>query len=156
MTRECSLPVAAVRLSLPHPALPSADWGDAFDTATDAPTARTALERMMNQGGGWPARLLAVRNMLGRLVGLKAATFSIGGETGFPVVSETPDEIVLGFNDSHLDFRIVVTVLRGAEPRLRIATLVDRHGLAGRAYIALITPFHRLIVRRLLARHARA
>ena len=29
----------------------------------------------------------------------------------FPVLSETPERLVAGFNDHHLDFRVVVDVL---------------------------------------------
>jgi Protein of unknown function (DUF2867) len=137
---------------MPHPALPQADWGDAFATETTAANARAALEHMLRQAGGWPTALLALRNRLAALAGLKPATFTLGGETGFPVISETPDEIVLGFNDSHLDFRILVTLLPTAPRQMRVATLVDRHGWAGRAYIGLIGPAHKRIVRRLMTR----
>ena len=29
----------------------------------------------------------------------------------FPVVSETPERLVAGFNDKHLDFRVVVDIV---------------------------------------------
>ncbi len=148
--------IRSVPAPMPHNVLPSADWGDAYVTRSTASTARQALEQMMRQADGWPTQLLALRNRLGRLVGLHSANFAIGARGGFPVVSETPDEIVLGFNDSHLDFRIVATLLRGPETELRVATLVDRHGLAGRAYIALIAPFHRMIVRHMMRRQTEA
>ncbi|ATQ44105.1 DUF2867 domain-containing protein [Caulobacter mirabilis] len=145
--------VFSTPLHLPHPALPSADWGDSFITPTTATTARMAADGMVGQGGGWPERLLALRNRLARLVGLKTGGFTLG-DGGFPILSETPDEIVAGLDDRHLDFRIVVTLVRGPSPDLRVTTLVARHGLAGRAYIALIAPFHRRILRRVMARHA--
>ena len=90
---------------------------------------------------------MALRNGLVRLAGLKAA--NIGG---FPVLSECEDQIVVGFDDSHLDFRLVIRV----EPQstglnqVSIATLVDRHNALGRTYIAVVTPFHKLIVMRML------
>nr|WP_314434275.1 DUF2867 domain-containing protein [uncultured Brevundimonas sp.] len=152
MPRSSQTAIRPAPSPMPHAVLPDADWGDAYVTRSTASTARQALEHMMRQTDGWPAQLLALRNRLARLVGLHAASFALGAHGGFPVVSETPDEIVLGFNDRHLDFRIVATLLHGPATQLRVATLVERHGLAGRAYIALIAPFHRMIVRHMMRR----
>ena len=69
----------------------------------------------------------------------------------FPVVSETPDRLVAGFNDRHLDFRVVVDVTPPGDVRqVTATTLVLTHNWLGRAYLAIILPFHRMIVRALL------
>lgn len=144
MAVACELPLA-----LPHPALPRADWADRFgiEDVAGPLTARQALNRMNAAAPTWIGRLMALRNSLGRLVGLKTAKMD-----GFPVLSEEEDQIVVGFDDSHLDFRLIIRV----EPqpaglnRVSIATLVDRHNALGRAYIALITPFHKAIAARML------
>lgn len=69
----------------------------------------------------------------------------------FPIVSEQPDRLVAGFNDKHLDFRIVVDVATsGAAREVTATTLVLTHNWLGRTYLAVIMPFHRLIVRSLL------
>ena len=65
-----------VPAGLPDPALPGADWADAFEidlrdrrlTAIEA--ARLTLGRMP----GWVRGLMAVRNALGRIVGLKTGS----------------------------------------------------------------------------------
>ena len=67
----------------------------------------------------------------------------------FPVESETGSEIVAGFNDRHLDFRVSVMSSDGA---VSLATWVRRHNLGGRLYLALIMPFHVAIARDALAR----
>ena len=74
----------------------------------------------------------------------------------FPVVSETPDRLVAGFNDRHLDFRVVVDVV-GADGSRHVTatTLVLTHNLLGRTYLAIIMPFHRLIVPAMLRQVAR-
>jgi hypothetical protein len=65
----------------------------------------------------------------------------------FPILDENADSIVLGLDDVHLNFRIVVErTVREADDRLRVTTLVQRHNLFGRMYIAVITPFHKAIV----------
>lgn len=136
-------------LALPHPALPRADWADRFGVEGVAGplTARQALERMTASAPDWIGRLMALRNSLVRLVGLKTAKID-----GFPILAERDDEIIVGFNDGHLDFRLIIRV-EPAQPgfnRVSIATLVDRHNALGRAYIAVVTPFHKVIVRRML------
>ncbi len=77
---------------------------------------------------------------------------SAGGAIGiFPVLSETPDRLVAGFDDHHLDFRVVVDVAAsGQGQQVTATTLVRTHNLFGRAYLAVILPFHRLIVRTML------
>ena len=68
----------------------------------------------------------------------------------FPVISQTPDRLVAGFNDSHLDFRVVVDVAtHGAGRQVTATTLVKTHNRLGRTYLAIILPFHRLMVPRL-------
>ena len=61
--------------------------------------------------------------------------------------------MLLGLNDKHLDFRIVVDVVPiGTQQRhVTATTLVRTHNLLGRAYLAAVLPFHRVIVPVLLA-----
>ena len=40
----------------------------------------------------------------------------------FPIVSEQPERLVAGFNDKHLDFRIVVDVATSGDARQVTAT----------------------------------
>ena len=62
-------------------------------------------------------------------------------------------EVVAGFDDKHLNFRVSVF---SEEGHVHLATWVHPHGLAGRIYLSLILPFHILIARDALARVARA
>lgn len=146
--------IREIAVELPHPALPDADWADAY--GIDVPerrieameAARLALGRMP----GWARRLLAVRNALARMVGLKTGPDgSVGRDRRigmFPILSESPDRIVLGLDDWHLDFRIVTDVSEDGAggSRIRMTTLVRRKNVFGRAYIGVVGPFHRLIV----------
>jgi len=137
--------------------LAGAQFADAFrieidDTRLDA---RRAAERMMARQPRWAEALLRLRNFLVAPLGLKT---SGAGPTAprdmigiFPVVSETPDRLVAGFNDRHLDFRVVVDVTAPDGVRqVTATTLVLTHNWLGRTYLAIILPFHRLIVPALL------
>ncbi len=103
--------------------------------------------------------LLNLRNLIVAPLGLKtsgAGEPATGGMIGiFPVVSETPERLVAGFNDNHLDFRVVVDVATvGAGQQVTATTLVRTHNWLGRTYLAVILPFHRLIVSSMLRRAA--
>jgi hypothetical protein len=137
--------------------LPGAQFSDAYSIAVDdaALDARHAAERMLGRSPRWIGRLLALRNLLVAPFGLKTgapdqrrASDSIGI---FPVLSQTPDRLIAGLDDKHLDFRVVVDVASsGHGQRVTATTLVLTHNLLGQTYLAIILPFHRLVVRAML------
>jgi hypothetical protein len=143
------------KVDLPHPALRSANWADCYLLRVTAAglTAGQAARLAVGRFPLWVRVLMRIRNSVGVLFGLKPARAGGAGTIGiFPVVTETPDEIVLGFDDRHLDFRIVIAVehLDDDDRNIRVTTLVYRKIMLGRIYIAVITPFHKLIVGRML------
>jgi hypothetical protein len=96
----------------------------------------------------WVAVLMAWRNRVARALGLDTA----GRPTDtspFSVLTRTGDTLVVGADDKHLDFR---GVLRVVGDDLQCATVVQEHNTTGRAYFAVVKPFHRRIVPALLER----
>jgi hypothetical protein len=141
----------------PATLLAGAQFIDAYRVAVDgaALDARKAAERMFARGPRWIEALLRLRNLVVAPFGLKTSGEgepATGGMIGiFPVVSETPKRLVAGFNDHHLDFRVVVDVAaKGGGQEVTTTTLVLTHNWLGRTYLAVIMPFHRLIARVLL------
>ena len=139
--------------------LAGAQFIDAFSVTVEgsALDARTAAERMFNRSPRWVLSLLALRDLIVKPFGLttsKNARHLSGNRVGmFPVISDTPERIVAGFDDSHLDFRSVVDVVTdGPGQRVTATTVVLTHNLFGRTYLTLIAPFHRLVVRSALRR----
>jgi hypothetical protein len=137
--------------------LAGAQFMDAFrlDVDGQALDARQAAMRMMAHAPRWVDALLVLRNIMVALFGLKTsgedrrAPRDIIGI--FPVVSETPERLVAGFNDRHLDFRVVVDVVTsGQKQSVTATTLVLTHNWLGRTYLAIIMPFHRLVLRAML------
>jgi hypothetical protein len=111
--------------------------------------------RLEVDGQSLDARQAATRMMAHAPLGLKTsgedrrAPHDIIGI--FPVVSETPERLVAGFNDRHLDFRVVLDVAAsGQRQSVTATTLVLTHNWLGRTYLAIIMPFHRLVVRAML------
>ncbi|MEO0915245.1 MAG: DUF2867 domain-containing protein [Pseudomonadota bacterium] len=101
---------------------------------------------------GWARFLFQIRRMLTAPFGLSNDGPRAEDKIGiFPVESESAQELIAGFNDRHLDFRISVMSQKG---RITLATWVHPHGLGGRLYLRTILPFHILIARNALARVA--
>jgi Protein of unknown function (DUF2867) len=137
--------------------LAGAQFADAFRvTVTDAKlTARAAAERIFSRNPRWVQSLLDLRNAIVAPFGLKtsgADGVSAQGMIGlFPVLCVTPERLVAGFDDHHLDFRIVVDVAPVGDGReVTATTLVLTHNWFGRAYLTAIMPFHRMIAKALL------
>ncbi|MCC8392836.1 DUF2867 domain-containing protein [Paraburkholderia sp. MMS20-SJTR3] len=142
-----------------------ADFADAFsvdlsETAADdaASLARHAFAKQPE----WIAMLLKLRDILVLPFGLKRAVDLQTKQASaderislFCVFERHDDEVVLGENDRHLDFRVSVLVQpasHGRPRRLIMTTLVFYNRPLGQAYIALIAPFHRMVVRATLDR----
>ena len=116
----------------------------------------SATRRVMGRTPGWITVLMTIRNVIVRPLGLKTELGSTAFRDAiglFPVVDKSASRVVLGFDDRHLDFRVVVDVneLGAGRQEVAVSTAVKTHNLLGRAYLALVKPFHRLIVPAMLA-----
>ncbi|UAJ12676.1 DUF2867 domain-containing protein [Polymorphobacter megasporae] len=156
------MPADGVLLPFYH----GADLLDAFAitvpmTSCDLDTiARIAFERP----AGWIRALTRVSDTVVKCVGVKSSS-TIGAEAAargpvigyFPVLSTTPIELVIGVDDRHLDLRagIRLRVTDTGDRELVAATVVHCHNRLGRAYLTIIAPFHRIIVRANLERAVR-
>jgi Protein of unknown function (DUF2867) len=139
--------------------LAGAQFADAYRiTVSDAKLdARAAAERIFSRMPGWAKMLLDLRNAIVAPLGLKTSGADDATGRGviglFPVLSETSGQLIAGFNDHHLDFRIVVDVAPvdgSRDQEITATTLVLTHNLLGRAYLLVILPFHRLIAKSML------
>jgi hypothetical protein len=153
--------VVEQRVVLPHPDLPNADWADSYSVRlhrNDLVPMEVASQ-LMGRAPRWVGALLKIRNWVVGLFGLKSAELALTGQDkigGFPVIDHDDRRVLLGFNDKHLDFRIIVSVEpeRDGHQHVSLTTLVKRHNLFGRLYIFVVTPFHKLIVKTFLKRFA--
>lgn len=137
--------------------LAGAQFIDAYSitVAAPVPDARTAAVRTVGAPPGWVNRLMRLRNALVTPFGLKTPRperSATAGRIGiFPVLAESPDRIVAGLDDAHLDFRVAIDLARMPDgDRVTATTLVRTHNRLGRFYLAAIMPFHRAVVRAML------
>ena len=138
--------------------LPNADFTDAYSVHVAEPLdALQAARRMMGRRPRWVNGLLMLRNLAVMPFGLKSGAPTEGERIGiFPVVSASPERVVMGFDDAHLDFRVVVDVApQGSGQKVTATTLVRTRNRLGRLYLAAVKPFHRAIVPAMLAQVGR-
>ena len=114
----------------------------------------------------WIGKLTSVRDLIVARFGLKtarhlaplAADAKADGVGIFKVYSSSATEIIVGEDDQHLDFRVSVLCGAGPDPesspRLTLSTVVHCHNRLGRAYLFMIAPFHRMVVKASLRRAA--
>ena len=118
------------------------------------------------QRAPWVRVLLSVRDSIVSVFGLKTSrdlqALNADGRTSrvgiFKIYNRSQGEIVLGEEDKHLDFRLSVLIVKQPDPTLGnnlvLSTVVHCHNFLGRAYILVIEPFHRLVIKSYLRRAA--
>ena len=136
----------------------------------DAVSDPEALARFVfSTSPAWVTKLMAVRDAAVAGFGLKtsrqlrskSSDAPSAGRVGiFRIYETSADEIVMGEDDKHLDFRVSVryepnSAAAGSAPRVIVSTVVHCHSLFGRSYLTLIEPFHRAVVKSFLRRAAR-
>ena len=148
---------SAVAANLPsfsqlHGRIQRGDFLDCYRVNAVA-TPRRAAE-MITDFPCWVRSLLRVRRILTTPFGLSNDGPPAADKIGmFPVELETEHELIAGFDDKHLNFRVSVLC---HEECVYLATWVHTHNVGGAAYLAGIMPFHILIAKDALDRVANA
>ncbi|MFZ5783730.1 MAG: DUF2867 domain-containing protein [Pseudomonadota bacterium] len=123
---------------------------------------RAIAGRALEAPPAWARALMRVRDGVMAPLGIKTSDMLRRSAHGadrvdfFRVLAEGPDEVVLGEDDRHLDFRLSLlfrTVPTGTE--IVATTAVRAHNALGRSYIRVIRPFHVAIVGSTLRRLAK-
>ncbi|MEJ6402645.1 DUF2867 domain-containing protein [Yoonia sp. 2307UL14-13] len=136
--------------SVLHERRVAGDFLDCYAVASDA-SPREAAE-IITDFPGWARGLLILRRVLTAPFGLDNDGPDVPDKIGpFPVESNTGTELIAGFDDRHLDFRVSVMAVAG---RVSLATWVLPHNGGGRIYLAAIMPFHIAIAKDSLRRVA--
>lgn len=123
------------------------DFVDCYAKSSNRPLEEAAARAF--KFPAWVSALMRLRNLLVAPFGLNTEITAPNRVGIFPLVTRSETELILGLDDSHLDFRI--SVLR-QDGKLYFATWVRTKNRFGRFYLRLIMPFHILIVRNALSR----
>lgn len=141
----CELP----KTSGLHAYVGAGDFLDCYSVPAEVPPRRAA--EIITAFPRWAKMLLLIRKAATAPFGL-ANDVAAADKVGiFPVESETGTEVIAGFDDRHLNFRVSVM---SEEGRVYLATWVHPHNFGGRFYLKAIMPFHILISRDALRRVA--
>jgi hypothetical protein len=142
--------------------LVGAQFVDAYRVAVPVADldATRAAQAMIEHPPRWVDGLLALRHRLVAPFGLKTSARDAAGGLDtiglFPIRSATARRVVLGFDDKHLDFRLVVDVFaEDGGSAVTATTVVRLHNVFGRLYLTAIMPFHKAIARTMLKGMAR-
>ncbi|RQO71124.1 hypothetical protein DBR44_11795 [Aquitalea sp. FJL05] len=146
--------------SLPQAAdYPFRDQHQARCLSADVDAAQL-LTAFASAAPGWAATLMAWRNRLAARCGLKTGPMQQAGtlclQPGsyigmFRILHLGPQLAVLGEDDRHLDFRILLSACPEAgASRLQVETWVRPHHWGGWLYLALVLPVHWLLSKLML------
>lgn len=156
MVKEEQLPgTAGIRQALSR-----IDFSDTFATTNHSDALKVLIDKIFGKPPVWVSALFYLRNVLVRLVGIKPAKetdnnqmFEPGGYIGFFKIYQIyDDEVIVGANDDHLDFRASIYNSGEQQFNIKVSTLVRFHNRKGRWYMAVIKPFHRMIIRQMVSR----
>ncbi|WP_278921066.1 DUF2867 domain-containing protein [Pseudophaeobacter profundi] len=144
--RATALPSSSLLFQQPAGIQPG-DFVDCYASSTDRPL-EEAAERAF-KFPAWVSALMRLRNLLVTPFGLNTEITSPEKIGFFPLVNRSDNELILGLDDKHLDFRISVLKQEG---QIYFATWVRTKNRFGCLYLRLIMPFHVLIVRNAVKR----
>lgn len=139
-------------------AMSRVDFSDTFSTSNHQDDIGQIAKKIFGTFPLWVKWLFHIRSVLVRLIRLKTARpddyndeFCVGGYVGFfRIFKILPDEMILGADDSHLNFRVSIYNSGSKNYNIKVTTLVKFNNFTGKFYMRLISPFHRLVVKRMV------
>jgi hypothetical protein len=146
---------------------PHIDYADAYKTIIPdglCPDVDAIAQSIFQTTPWWVELLMTLRNRIVSVIGLKTSEFENTATEnvdlqpgsairGFHVFERTENEILLGLDDSHLDFRVSILMKTESDNRqVVLSTVVRFNNRVGRAYFIPVKQGHKIIVKTLLRR----
>ncbi len=134
------------------------DFYDTFSTTNHINSIKEITNLVFNTTPNWINLLFTLRNKVAGIFGLKTEMpsdynedYKVGGYVKFfKIYSISDNEVILGADDSHLNFRAIVINDNANLFNIKVITLVEYNNLKGKIYMRMIKPFHRQIVKRMV------
>jgi hypothetical protein len=145
--------------------LAGADFCDAYcaDNPHPQQPALALWMQTLSRTPRWVDAAMRARNAIVKRLGLKdlggmaldpnrpLQDWRVGERAGiFTVLHLGEDEVVMGDDDKHLD--VQVSLLKTADSKVVVSTVVHIHNALGRVYMFFVKPAHRVIAPAVLAR----
>ncbi|WP_037573916.1 DUF2867 domain-containing protein [Sporocytophaga myxococcoides] len=143
---------------------PFADYSDSYKTEFHSAyqiTVNDLVYAFFDSSPKWIEKLFALRNTVVKIFGLKVSElndrkgqrelFKVEKGNGlglFKVFDKNDNEVMLGEDDKHLDFRVLFHLIKNGNDHyvFTLTTPVRFHNAFGRFYFTIIKPFHQFIV----------
>jgi hypothetical protein len=144
------------------------DYADSYSCVIELSQGQTltiedVAKAFFTSGPEWVENMFALRNRIVGRFGLKTGdasnnrqllldnfTCDVGNKLGlFKVFAKNEQEVILGEDDKHLNFRVSLFMGEASnkhDRELIISTVVTFHNWLGRLYFLPVKQFHRLIV----------
>ena len=162
---ECNVPAGG---ALGRELIERADFRDAYRVPLRRPDVGVVdiFFGILAHRPAWMTLMLIARNKAAALAGLETPTtsevmtpkrrdrYAVGEKIGpWPIFFLGAEELVAGRDNKHMDFRLSIMKVRDdSGPSVVVSTLCTVHNAFGRLYLAIVIPFHKFGLRKLLAR----
>jgi len=103
----------------------------------------------------WANVLFLIRNRIVGIFGLKTDKEMSKPDTFFTLIENRDEEIVMGEDDKHLNFRASI-IKDKLENTISIITIVHFNNIWGRVYFFPVKPFHKIIMKAMLKRYLKS
>ncbi len=141
-------------------ALKQVDFKDTFSTTNHKDNLKTVAHLIFGTFPKWVSVLMNLRNALVKPFGLKVdmpkdynVDYKVGGYNGFfKIYNILDDELIIGADDKHLKFRVSIYNSTEIQFNIKVTTLVEYNNTFGKIYMAIVAPFHRVVVKSMVKR----
>ena len=129
------------------------DFADTYTTTNHENSIEEIAYMAFGTSPKWVQKLMAFRNSIASLFGLKTelpedakSEFKVGGYIAFFKIFEIHEnEVVLGADDDHLNFRVILSKTSEETENVKCTTLVEYNNKMGKYYMNIIKPGHKYI-----------
>lgn len=130
----------------------SVDYLDVFQIRKATPQSAKEIANEIFRLPAWVKTLLALRNRIVAPFGLKTDKYTSPTATFFPSIESREEELVMGEDDQHLNFR--ASILKNtSESTVSLITVVHFNNRWGKLYFLPVKPFHHIIMKTLLKKY---
>ncbi|AXT59200.1 DUF2867 domain-containing protein [Aquimarina sp. AD10] len=136
------------------------DYSDTYATTNHSDSLDKITNKVFADFPDWVKTLMKLRNVIAKKIELKtqkpsdySTEFKIGGYIGFfKIYKIMTDEINLGADDKHLDFRVSIYNSHDPTYNIKVSTIVQYNKSFGKVYMVIVKPFHKLIMKQIVKR----
>lgn len=127
------------------------DYQDVYKIKKQTNKSAEEISRALTRLPAWVEILFKSRDRIAGVFGLKTNKNISKQGAFFTVIENREDEIVMGEEDKHLNFKSSL-LKNSSENSISLITIVHFNNVWGKFYFLFIKPFHKIIMKTLLKR----